>query len=195
MNEAAPRFLPRSPMLMSRHDSAVLVVDFQEKLAGLIDGYERLVWNARRIVDAAKIYDIPVFATEQYPKGLGPLTATLADRMDQIAEKTRFSCGGCPELFEGLLEKGIRKILVLGIESHVCVMQTTLDLLTAGFDAFVCVDAIGARFPVDHRVALRRMESNGVILTTAEMAMFEWCEEAGTSEFKQISALVREQAP
>ena len=187
--------LPRSPMLMSRDDTALLVIDIQDKLAGLIDGHQRIIWNTRRLLDAARLFDIPVIATEQYPQGLGATTAALAERLDAVAEKTRFSCGGCPEIFDGLLERGIRKILVAGIETHVCVLQTSLDLLTAGFDLYVCVDAIGARNAVDHRVALRRMEANGVFLTTAESAMFEWCEAAGSAEFKQISQLVRESSP
>ena len=195
MNEAKPPILPRSPMLMSRDDSAFLIVDIQEKLVGLIDNYERLIWNTRRIADAANIYGIPVFATEQYPKALGPTIQPLVDRIQTVAEKTRFSCGGCPELFESLPSRGIQKILVAGVESHVCVMQTTLDLLTAGFDVFVCVDAIAARFPVDHRIAIRRMEANGVTLTTTETAIFEWCETAGTGDFKQITALIRESPP
>jgi len=194
MNERPPA-LPRSPMLMSAHDTALLVIDMQEKLTGLINGYERLVWNTRRLIDAAKLYDVPVLGSEQYPKGLGGTVPELADQLDSVSEKVRFSCGGCPELFDGLLDRGIRKILIAGLETHVCVLQTTLDLMMAEFDVFVCVDAVGARFPVDHRVGLRRMEANGVTLVTAESAMFEWCEAAGTDKFKELSAIVRRTPP
>lgn len=182
-------------MLMSAGDTALLLIDIQDKLTNLIDGYPRLVWNTRRLIDAARIFDVPVLATEQYPKGLGPTTAELKDRLETVAEKVRFSCGGCPEIFDGLLERGINNILIVGIETHVCVLQSTLDLMTAGFNLFVCVDATGARSPVDHRIGLRRIEANGAFLTTAESAMFEWCEEAGTAKFKQISQLAKESPP
>jgi isochorismate hydrolase len=85
--------------------------------------------------------------------------------------------------------------LVAGIEAHVCVQQTVLDLMTDGFRVYLAVDAVGARFEIDRTIALRRMESSGATLTTTEAALFEWCDASGTSEFKQISALVREAPP
>jgi nicotinamidase-related amidase len=98
-------------------------------------------------------------------------------------------------LFESLPDSGIHKLLLAGIEAHVCVQQTVLDLLTHGFHVFVAADAVGSRFEFDRDIALRRMESAGVNLTTTEAALFEWCEAAGTPEFKQVSALVREEPP
>ncbi len=182
-------------MLMSQADTALLVIDIQDKLVNLIENGPLILWNARRLVDAARLMEIPVLGTVQYPKGLGPMTPKLADGIDRMAEKTRFSCAGCPEVFDGLLKKGIHKIAITGIETHVCVLQTALDLLTAGFDVFVCVDAVGARFPVDHRIGLRRIEANGGTLTTTESAVFEWCEDAKSAPFKQISQLIRQPAP
>ncbi len=177
---------------MSRHDSALLVVDVQEKLIGLIPGHERIVWNIRRLIDGARALGVPVAATEQYPQGLGPTTAVLAERLTNIPAKLAFSCGGCPEIFREFRERGVYKILLAGIEAHVCIQQTALDLLNDGFQVYLAVDAIGARFEVDYQTALRRMDSAGVTLTTTESALFEWCDVAGTPEFKQISALVRE---
>ncbi len=187
--------LPRSPELMSRGDSALLVVDVQDKLIHLIPGHQRIIWNIRRLVDGAKALGVPVAATEQYPKGLGPTTAELAERRGEIPAKLTFSCGGCPGIFEDLQQRGVFKILVVGIEAHVCVQQTVMDLLHDGFKVYLAVDAIGARFDVDYQTALRRMDAAGVTLTTTESALFEWCDVAGTPEFKQISALVRETAP
>jgi isochorismate hydrolase len=106
-----------------------------------------------------------------------------------------FSCGACGEVFAEWRVAGIERVLVCGIETHVCVAQTVFDLLAAGYQAFVAVDAIGSRHALDHEVALRRMESSGATLTTVEAALFEWCERAGTDEFRQISALVKEAAP
>jgi nicotinamidase-related amidase len=180
---------------MSRDDSALLVVDVQGKLITMIPGHQRIIWNIRRLIDGANALDISVAGTEQYPQGLGPTTPELAERLGQIPAKMTFSCGGCPEIFRGFRDRGIHKILVVGIEGHVCVQQTVLDLLDDGFQVYLAVDAIGSRFDIDHQTALRRMDSAGATLTTTESALFEWCDVAGTPEFKQISALVREKPP
>ena len=87
---------------------------------------------------------------------------------------------------------GIHRVLVCGIETHVCVQQTVLDLLAAGFQVLVAVDAVSSRFAIDHETALRRMEASGALLTTTEAALFEWCGEAGKAEFKEISKLAKE---
>ena len=187
--------LPRSPELMSRGDTALLVVDVQERLVPAIANHARVVWNVRRLIDGAKILGLPVIGTEQYPKGLGPTVAELADRLGPLPSKLTFSCGGCPEPFDQLQERGIHKILVCGIEAHVCVQQTVLDLLADGWRAYVAADALGSRFEVDYRTALQRMDSAGATLTTTEAALFEWCQLAGTPEFKQISRLAREPEP
>jgi nicotinamidase-related amidase len=186
------RRLPRSPELMSRGDTALLVVDVQEKLLPAIAGGPRVIWNVRRLIDGAKILGLPVIATEQYPKGLGATIGELAQRVPAVATKLTFSCGGCPELFEDLQSRGIHKILVCGTEAHVCVQQTVMDLLADGWRVYLAVDAVGSRFEIDRDTALRRMDSAGATLTTTEAALFEWCETAGTAEFKQISQLAKE---
>jgi nicotinamidase-related amidase len=135
---------------------------------------------------------LPTVATEQYPQGLGPTVAELAARLPKPSSKVAFSCGGCPELFDDLRARDIHKILVCGLEAHVCVQQTVMDLLADGWRVYVAVDAIGSRFDVDCRTALGRMDSAGATLTTTEAALFEWCEVAGTQEFKEISRLARE---
>jgi len=193
MNEIEP--LPRSPELMSPGDSALLVVDVQEKLAPAVRAHERVVWNVRRLVDGANILGMPVVATEQYPKGLGPTLPELAQRLGAIPSKLTFSCGGCPQVFDDLESRGIHRLLVCGMETHVCVQQTVLDLVACAWRVYVAVDAVGSRFAVDHETALRRMESAGATLTTTESALFEWCRVAGTPEFKQISRLAKEESP
>jgi nicotinamidase-related amidase len=190
MSNSSP--IARSPELMSVGTTALLCVDIQEKLIAAIDGRDGVVFNTRRLIDGAKILGVEVVGTEQYPQGLGGTVAELAQRLGPLPEKMTFSCGGCPEVFERLQSRNISNILVCGVETHVCVQQTVLDLLADGWRVFVAVDATGSRFEVDHRVALGRMESSGATLTTTEAALFEWCETAGTPAFKQISALVRE---
>lgn len=183
---------------MTRDDTALLVVDVQQKLIGLIPGHRRIVWNIRRLIDGAKVLGVPVAATEQYPKGLGPTTPELTQALPAggaCASKMAFSCGECAAIFDDFRAQDRYKLLVAGIEAHVCVQQTVLDLLADGFRVYVAADAIGSRSDVDERYALKRMEAAGAVITTTEAALFEWCDVAGTGEFKQISALIRETAP
>jgi nicotinamidase-related amidase len=121
--------------------------------------------------------------------------AELQQRVPQAIVKLAFS--GCQrgEIFEAWKNAARYRVLLCGLETHVCVLQTALDLAASGFTPYVAVDAVGTRHAVDHETALRRLELAGVILTTTEMAMFEWCRQAGTLEFKTISALAKEKPP
>ena len=133
---------------------------------------------------------LPVVASEQYPQGLGPTVGALAQQLGPVPAKLTFSCGGCPELtrwLDELATRRVHKLLLCGIEAHVCVQQSAMDLMTEGFDVYVAVDAVGSRHDIDYRFALQRMDSAGATLTTTEAALMEWCERAGTPEFKQIS--------
>jgi nicotinamidase-related amidase len=192
-DKASP--LPRSPELMNREDSALLVVDAQETLLGLIAGANRIVWNIRRLLDAAAALGVPVAGTEQYPEKLSPTVPELKERLGPAPDKLAFSACVCGEIFERWRADCRFRVLVCGIETHVCIMQTALDLVAAGFEPYVAVDAVGARYAIDHDTALRRMESAGVVLTTTEAAMFEWCRTAEAPEFKTISALAKEKPP
>jgi nicotinamidase-related amidase len=185
----------RSPELMGANETALLVVDAQDKLLEVIPARAEVVWNIRRMLDAAAILDVLRFATEQYPDKLSPTTAELLKRLPPPVAKMAFSASACGAIFERWREEGLYRILICGIETHVCVLQTAFDLLAAGWMVYVAVDAVAARRAVDHETALRRMESAGVVLTTTETAMFEWCRVAGTPEFKQISALAKEKPP
>lgn len=182
----------RSPELMSRHDTALVVVDVQEKLLRAIPDAQRLVWNIQRLVDAACALGIEVLATEQYPKGLGPTIEPLAARLGPLPEKLAFSAVGCDALRARLDTLDRPNLLVCGIETHVCVQQTALDLLHAGFRVFIAADAVASRAALDREIALQRMIASGVTMTTVESAMFEWCETAAAPEFKLISQLVKQ---
>jgi nicotinamidase-related amidase len=187
--------LPRSPELMGREDSALLVVDVQEKLISLIEDHQRIVWNSRRLLDAAGALGVPIAATEQYPERLSPTVPALKERIGHAPDKLCFSACVCGEIFEQWKNDNRYRVLVCGIEAHVCILQTVLDLAAAGFEPYVAVDAVGSRYRVDQETAQRRMESAGVILTTTETAMFEWCRTAEAPEFKKISALAKEKPP
>ncbi len=193
--EPDPLRSSRSPDSMSASDTGLLVVDVQDKLIDLVPEHARIVWNLRRLIDGAKLFDMPVLATEQYPKGLGGTTAELASRLAQPAAKTTFSCLGSPEIAAELERLPVGKWLVGGIETHVCVQQTVLDLLAAGFRVYVAVDATGSRFEIDQRMALERMSAAGATLTTTEAALFEWCQTASAPQFKQLSAMIKQPRP
>ena len=184
--------LARSPELMRPDDTALLVVDLQEKLLPLIDENECIVFNAQRLIRGAEVLGVPCAGTEQYPKGLGPTTAAIRERLESFEEKLDFSCMECQTIFDAWKASERHKVLVCGIETHVCVQQTVLDLLANGFAVYVAVDAVGARHSIDHETALRRMEGGGAVLTTTEAALFEWCGRAGTDRFKEISRLIKE---
>jgi nicotinamidase-related amidase len=187
--------LPRSPDLMNAEDSALLVVDAQVKLLEIIPQRARIVWNIRRLLDAASALNVPVAATEQYPDRLSPTVPELRERIGTTPNKMCFSACVCGEIFEAWRADNRFRVLLCGIESHVCVLQTALDLAAAGFEPYVAVDAVGSRYAIDYEWALRRMESSGVTLTTTETAMFEWCRTADRPEFKKISALAKESPP
>jgi nicotinamidase-related amidase len=181
------------PARLSAADSALLVIDVQEKLLTAIADTPRLLLNLSFLLDAARAVDVPVLATEQYPKGLGPTHPAIADRLpaDRPA-KVAFSCGGVPEVIAGL--SGRPTVLLAGIEAHVCVLQTALDLLARGLRVFVAADTVASRDRTDRRFALRRLERAGAVLTTAEAAAFEWLGSAASPAFKTVSALVQERS-
>jgi nicotinamidase-related amidase len=179
---------------MSAADTGLVVIDVQEKLMPIVPRAKALIRNIAFLLDAAKALAIPVQATEQYPRGLGPTVAELAARLPQRHDKLDFSCCGVPAVVEFFHREARPKLLVTGMMTNVCVLHSVLDLLAEGFRVYVAADAVAASDEFDHEIALGRMEQAGAILTTAETAAFEWCGRAGTPEFKTVSKLVQERA-
>jgi nicotinamidase-related amidase len=180
------------PTQMSDGDTGLLVIDVQDKLMAKIPPAEALTRNIAFLVDGARLLDMPVQATEQYPKGLGGTVAELARRLPQRPDKTAFSCCAVPGLVEGFRQAARLKVVLAGIETHVCVQHTALDLLAQGFHVYIPVDAVASRSALDHEYALRRLENAGAVLTTAETCVFEWVGGAGHPRFKEVSKLVQE---
>ena len=180
------------PTQMSAGDTGLLVIDVQEKLMPLIPGAAEVIRNIAFLIDAARVLEMPVQATEQYPKGLGATVPELARRVPQRPEKVAFSCCAIPSVVENFRRAARPKLLLAGIETHVCVQQTALDLLTSGFRVYIPADGVASRQAIDHERALRRLENAGAIVTTCESAVFEWIGAAGTPQFKEISRLVQE---
>lgn len=172
-------------------DSVLVVIDIQDKLLVKIPTAANLIRNAGFLLDVAGLVDVPVRATEQYPKGLGPTTAEIARRLPQpVPAKTAFSSCGAGTFLEELEMLRRPNVVLVGMETHVCVSQTAFDLLAAGLHVFLPVDALAARFPVDHDTALRRLEQAGAVPTTVEAVTFEWLADASHPQFKAVSKLV-----
>ncbi|MFI5455075.1 MAG: isochorismatase family protein [Isosphaerales bacterium] len=176
--------------LTGKH-GAMLVVDLQDKLLAAIAGHELVVANVIALIRGAKTLNLPVWATEQYPKGLGPTAAAVAALIPERPAKTTFHCCAVPQLLEQLYGRNVRHITVVGIEAHVCVAQTALELLDLGFGVQVPADAVASRHRIDWEFALRRLERAGAVVTTTEAALFEWTETAERPEFKAISELIK----
>lgn len=177
---------------MSAADTGLLVIDVQEKLIPRILQAAALVRNIAFLIDAAKLLGMPVQATEQYPRGLGSTVPELAGKLPERPDKVAFSGCAIPSVVEAFHRAACPKVVVAGIETHVCVLHTALDLLALDFRVFIPGDAVGARYRLDHEVALRRLEQSGVVLTTTEGCLFEWVGGANHPQFKALSALVQE---
>ena len=182
-----------TPPRLLADDSVLVVVDVQDKLLAKMPTAAALVASVGFVLDVANLLGVPVRATEQYPKGLGPTTADIARRLPQpVPAKTAFSCCGADGFTAELTLTGRRTVVLAGMETHVCVAQTALDLLAGGFAVFLPVDAVSSRFDLDHTTALRRLEIAGAVLTTAEAVAFEWVRDAAHPQFKAVSKLVIE---
>lgn len=173
-------------------DSALLLIDIQEKLLPKIVNSECVVLNAEFMVKVAKALNIPVFATEQYPKGLGPTAELLRTHLVSISEKRTFSAVREGKVLAALKSDARIKVIIVGIEAHICVLQTVIDLLNQGFHLFVCVDAVSSRYAIDVEIALRRMQQAGAILTTVEACAYEMLETADHVAFNEVNRLVQE---
>ena len=180
------------PSQMSAGDTGLLVIDVQEKLVPLVPDSAALVRNIAFLLDGARILSMPVQATEQYPKGLGPTIPAIARLIPERRDKLSFSCCAVPSVVPTFRGAGRQKVVLAGIETHVCVQQTALDLLALDFRVYVPADAVGSRSASDHDRALDRMERAGAVITTSEAAVFEWVGAAGTPQFKEISRLVQD---
>lgn len=175
-------------MLMDRNASMLLLVDVQERLLPAMHEAQGVLDNTIWLIQVAQRLGVPVAASEQYPRGLGHTHGDLRTLLSPecIAEKLHFSCAAAQCL--GRLPGGDRRQVVLcGIESHVCVLQTALELRDQGKDVFLVADAVSSRNPADKTLALARMRDHGVEIVSREMVAFEWLGQAGSAEFKDIS--------
>lgn len=180
---------------MTARGGALLVVDVQEKLVTPMRYGGLVVANAVRLVRAAKLLGMPAWATEQYPAGLGPTVPELAELVPHRPAKTCFHCCAVPEIVEQLHGRRLSHVTLAGVEAHVCVAQTALELMGLGFRVQVPADAVASRRSMDWEFALRRLERAGAVVSTVESVLFEWVESADHPQFKALSALVKNFLP
>jgi nicotinamidase-related amidase len=175
-------------MLIDAERSLLLIIDVQEKLLPVIHESERVVDNVGWLVRLAQRLGLPVAATEQYPKGLGPTEKTVRALLPEgaIATKNHFSAVAA-QCLRSLPGADRPQVVIAGIEAHVCVLQTTLELLEEGREVYVVADCVSSRREPDVRMALLRMQQDGARIVTREMVAYEWLGEAGTPLFREIS--------
>jgi nicotinamidase-related amidase len=179
-------------MLVEASRAQVLVVDVQERLAPVIAGRDDILRNIGILLRAAAAHAVPVTLSEQYPKGLGPTLPEIAALTDTAAlAKNAFSCLADPALRERILGTEREQVLVAGIEAHVCVLQTVMDLLQVGRTVFVVTDACGSRRDESHAAGITRMRDAGAWVVTTEMVVFELLRTAAAPAFRDMSRLIR----
>ena len=176
-------------MLLDPKNSCLLVVDVQEKLVHAVHESTQLIKNCLWLLNVANRLRIPILISEQYPRGLGRTLPELLSLVpaEQVMEKVHFSCTASPSCAPFLEKVAVRQFVLIGIESHVCVLQTAIGLLEAGHQVFVVADAVSSRSVQDKELALARMRALGIQIVSREMLLFEWVQQAGTPEFKQLS--------
>jgi nicotinamidase-related amidase len=183
--------MPDTHRLLDRGDAALLVIDVQQKINAVMadaSHVSRLV----ALIDACGQLNVPVLASEQYPTGLGSTVAEIDGRLGQKPYvKESFSCVRESTIREAVETSGRRQIIVTGIEAHVCVLQTAIDLAGLGFEIHVPHDAVNSRRSSDKEWALHRMAAAGAVITSTESALFEVLERCGTDEFRIVSKLIR----
>jgi nicotinamidase-related amidase len=177
-------------MLLSAERSVVLLIDLQQRLMPVIHDGDAVVSRTARLADAARLLDVPVLATEQYPEGLGLTVGPLAGYPRATLAKTAFSAAAAPG-FQDLLPAGTREIVIAGVETHVCVLQTALELVGSRHRVILAADAAGSRDPADHQAAVDRARQHGVEVVTTEMVLFEWLRDASHPSFRAVHKLLR----
>jgi nicotinamidase-related amidase len=180
-------------MKILRENTIAVVVDMQDNLLPHMHEEAILLRNSARLIDGLKVLGIPFLITQQYTRGLGNSHPKILRRLTDIRyiEKISFSCCNEPQFISDLKKSGKRDVILLGIESHVCVLQTCLDLMAKGFVAVVVSDCISSRNQNDKTVAIERMRQEGAVITTYESILFELTSEAGTDTFREVSKIVK----
>ena len=174
-------------------DTALVLIDIQEKLARAMHNKEALFDNLQRMVKGARVLGLPILWAEQNPDGLGPTVREIADLLPdkKPVSKFSFSCCGTEAFMENLKALNCKNMLVAGIEAHVCVYQTVADLVKLKFDVQVVADAVASRTAENRLIALEKCKAAGAVLTSTETALFELLKDASSDHFKEIIEVVK----
>lgn len=185
--------IKRFNKLLKFEKTAFLIIDIQERILPVIINYQMVVDNTIKLIKGFKVLNLPIYFTEQYPKGLGPTVSSITEALGELKpfDKMSFSCSGAKELFNDFKKKNLSQIVVCGIESHVCVQQTVLDLIENNFQVNLAANAVSSRKEFDYKTALERMNHHGAEVTTTEAILFELLNVCGTDQFKAISKIVK----
>ena len=179
--------------MLNKEDTVVVLIDIQGKLAQIVDESDFIVNNIATVVQGAKVLELPILWLEQYPKGLGTTDERIAQHLtdETPIEKITFSAYQTPEFVQALEKTGCKKVLLAGIETHICVYQTAADLLASGYQVEVLADCVSSRTAGNREVGIQKMLQLGAGITCVEMALFEMQQIAKGDSFKQISKLVK----
>lgn len=179
-------------MRIDKENSAGLIIDMQKKLFPHIKDHEQLEKNINILIKGLQVLDMPVLCSEQYKKGLGETIPSIKNLLgDQGIEKTAFSCCDEPALMDAIANTGKKYIIIAGIETHVCILQTVLDLREKGYIPVLIQNCSGSRFAEDKNIALERIKQSGAVISSYESVLLELCRVAGTDTFKAISGLIK----
>ncbi|ASB50156.1 isochorismatase family protein [Alkalitalea saponilacus] len=180
-------------MRIEKEQSIAVIIDVQERLFPHIHESEKLAVNLQILIEGLNVLQVPIKVTEQYKKGLGETIPAIANLLTgcKSVEKTAFSCCDEPAFLSDIEKKPAKFVILAGIESHICVLQTALDLKANGFQPVVVEDCVASRNPENKRIAINRMLQEGITVTSYESLLFELCRMAGTDQFKAISKLVK----
>ncbi len=178
---------------LKRNETAAIVIDVQEKLFPLIHEHDQLAKNMSILIQGLKILGVPMIVTQQYTKGLGETIGAIKETIGDYhhIEKMSFSCCGDEGFMSELKKLNKKNVILMGIESHVCVLQTALDLIAENFQPVLIEDCVSSRKPNDKRIAVKRIKQAGAIVSTCESILFELTEVSGTDLFKSIVKLVK----
>jgi nicotinamidase-related amidase len=186
----------RHPHILDRSQTVLVVIDMQEPFLNVMHERERLTANVRLLVETAVRLHIPILTTTQYAERMGQVADEIVQPLkdasaDKPIDKMCFSCAGADGFLEGLASLGRRQVLLCGVETHICVSQTALDLTQQGYQVHVAADAVSSRTLEKHKLGMERMRDSGVLPCAAEAAVYELLREAGTPEFKAILPLIK----
>tara|TARA_B100000700_G_C15000017_1_gene835805 strand:+ start:1307 stop:1858 length:552 start_codon:yes stop_codon:yes gene_type:complete len=173
-------------------NAALIAIDAQDRLMRDIIGRDLIINNIKKLLKVSSLLRVNYYFTEQNPGKLGETVDELrAFNKKETNKKQDFSLTGCHDLMIDIKSNNIKKIILCGVETHICIQQSALDLINLGFNVFIVADGVGSRSMVDHDYAIRRLERSGAIVTTTEALIFEWCGTADREEFKAISSIVK----